>query len=291
MKLLKSIDVNDVVFIDIETVRLVKELDVKSDLYTSWDYKLRYSREADKFDVKPVEQLFKEKAALYAEFGKIVCITIGKIQDDKLKLKSFYSDDERELLLNFSKVLESILSSNKKSILCGHAIKGFDVPYIMRRCLINRVEVPSLVDTSTAKPWDLPLLDTMELWKGSGFYGASLINIATAFGIPSPKTDMNGSETSEVYYTKKDGLERIKNYCEQDVLATANVFRAIRNEDFVSADDSNMSIKKVGVLEKTYNSKKLSKADEKVLVEELKDMSEADVKVAKTILEVAIPKN
>ena len=211
-------------------------------------------------------------------------------QNHKIKIKSFYSSDEKELLLGFSKAVDAILSSNKKAILCGHAIKGFDVPYIMRRCLINRVDVPSLVDTSTAKPWDLPLLDINELWKGSGFYGASLLNITTAFGIiPSSKVDMDGSETSDVYYSEKEeGLERIKDYCERDVIAVANLVRVIRNEDLVDRDDSDMKIKKVGPLERTFNTKKLTKEDEKVLTKRYKDIPDEHKKAAKDILDVAI---
>lgn len=290
MKLLKTIDLNDLVFIDIETVRLTDSLEKDSDLYKSWEYKLRYTKENEDIENKPLEISYKQKAALYAEFGKIICITIGKIQDDKIKIKSFYSSDEKELLLGFSKAVDAILSSNKKAILCGHAIKGFDVPYIMRRCLINRVDVPSLVDTSTAKPWDLPLLDINELWKGSGFYGASLLNITTAFGIiPSSKVDMDGSETSDVYYSEKEeGLERIKDYCERDVIAVANLVRVIRNEDLVDRDDSDMKIKKVGPLERTFNTKKLTKEDEKVLTKRYKDIPDEHKKAAKDILDVAI---
>ena len=291
MKLLRSIDLNDIIFIDIETVRIQDSIEKNTQLYDSWEYKLRYSKESEKFEDKSLEDLFKDKAALYAEFGKIVCITVGKIQDNVLKLKSYYSDNEQKLLSDFANGITAILSSNRKSILCGHAIKGFDVPYIMRRSLINSIEPPILVDTSTAKPWDLPLLDTMELWKGSGFYGASLLNIATAFGLPSPKSDISGSETSNVYYTEKEkGLERIKNYCEQDVICLANIVRKCRLEDTVDVDNGDMSIKKVGVLERTFNTKKLTKEDERIILRTFKEIPEDQQKAAKDILDVALPK-
>lgn len=290
MKLLKSIDLNDIVFIDIETVRIENELKKGTPLYDSWEYKLRYAKETDKFEDKSIEDIFKDKAALYAEFAKIVCITIGKIQDNTLKIKSFSSLDEKELLLNFSRAIDAIISSNKKSILCGHAIKGFDVPFIMRRCLINRIDVPTLVDTSTAKPWDLPLLDTLELWKGSGFYGASLLNVTTAFGIESSKIDMDGSETSDIFYNDKNGLDKIKNYCENDVFAVANLVRAMRGEDNVERDTSDMKIKKVGSLEKIFNAQKASKEEEKKLAEIIKNLPENQKKAAQDILEVTMPK-
>lgn len=289
MKILKNTNVEDIIFLDIETVRIVPELEKGTQLFDSFDYKMRYSREAEKFDGS-LEDIFKQKAALYAEFAKIVCVTIGKVKDGKLKLKSYYGDDENKLLKEFGTVLDGFVAQNKKTVLLGHAIKGFDLPFLMRRMLINSLELPSYLDIAHLKPWECTfVLDTLELWKSTGFYSASLINIATAFGLPSPKQDMNGSETSEVYYNEKGGLERIKNYCEQDVKTVCNVFLKMRGDSPVDTDTADIVVEKAPLMEKIFNTKKVSKKEREAISEVLDDMNDEDRKRAEDILAITLP--
>lgn len=293
MKALKQANLNNIVFLDIETVRIQDTIEAGTPLMDSWEYKMRYSREAaDKFE-EDLVQTYKDKAALYAEFAKIVCITIGKVQNGVLKLKSYYNHDEKALLTEFTDVLNGLVAANPKIQLCGHAIKGFDIPFIMRRCLVNRVEIPDLIDVADVKPWLMTALDTLELWKGTGFYSASLINIAVALGLPSPKQDMQGSETSTVYYTEGDkGLQRIANYCEKDVLTLTNIVRILRGEDIVeSVEVATESAEKVPVLTKIFNTKKVSKKELVGIentVSELADDTEKSI--AREILSVTLPK-
>lgn len=293
MKALKQANLNNVVFLDIETVRVQDNIEVGTPLMDSWEYKMRYSREAnDKFE-EDLVQSYKDKAALYAEFAKIVCITIGKVQNGVLKLKSYSNHDEKALLTEFTDVLNGLVAANPKIQLCGHAIKGFDIPFIMRRCLVNRVEVPDLIDVADVKPWLMTALDTLELWKGTGFYSASLINIAVALGLPSPKQDMQGSETSSVYYTEGEaGLKRITTYCEQDVLTLTNIVRILRGEDVVEAVEvATEAAEKTPVLTKIFNTKKVSKKELVGIentVSELADDTEKSI--AKEILSVTLPK-
>jgi uncharacterized protein YprB with RNaseH-like and TPR domain len=293
MKALKQANLNNVVFLDIETVRIQDTIEAGTPLMDSWEYKMRYSREAaDKFE-EDLVQSYKDKAALYAEFAKIVCITIGKVQNGVLKLKSYSNHDEKALLTEFTDVLNGLVAANPKIQLCGHAIKGFDIPFIMRRCLVNRVEVPDLIDVADVKPWLMTALDTLELWKGTGFYSASLINIAVALGLPSPKQDMQGSETSSVYYTEGEaGLKRIATYCEKDVLTLTNIVRILRGEDVVeSVEVATEAAEKVPVLTKIFNTKKVSKKELMGIENTVSEMADDTEKsIAKEILSVTLPK-
>lgn len=236
MKILRHLSTNDIVFIDIETVRCENTLKKGSALESAWEYKVRYESEGKSKETSP-GILFKEKAALYAEFGKIVCITVGRIHKGKEGgdapiFKNYSHEDEKVLLQSFMDDLNKVCYVNKNTFLLGHAIKGFDMPFIFRRCLINGVEPNHLFDIGDIKPWDLTAKDTMELWKSGAFYSASLIAISTAFGLPSPKNDINGSEVSDVYWADtKLGLERVVKYCMKDVLTLINVFRKCRFEE------------------------------------------------------------
>lgn len=223
MKQLQKINLEDIAFVDIETVRAVDELDLDSPLGESWEYKMRYSSEA--FDGE-LPEVFKQKAALFAEFAKVVCITIGRVNKEgtKIKLKTYVSDDEEQLLRDFTADLNLVTASKPKTVLCGHAIIGFDIPFLFRRCLIHGIVPNDLIDVGGLKPWEVSHLDTMIMWKGTGFNNASLMNICVAMGLPSPKTDINGADVSNVFYNEGvAGLQRIAAYCEGDVIAVINI--------------------------------------------------------------------
>lgn len=291
MKFLRQIDLEDIVFLDIETVRIVDKLEKDTPLWDSWDYKLRYSREAEKFDGS-IEDQFEQKAALYAEFAKVVCITIGKVKGDKIVLKSYSGEDEKAILTEFCETLEGLISKNKRTRLAGHAIIGFDLPFLMRRCLVNGVELPALIDLADEKPWTITAIDTLNLWKGTGFYGASLINIATAFGLPSPKSDINGSETSDVYYKEGlEGIQRITRYCERDVATVGNIILRMRGDKALESEVSQVNTEKAPLLEKIYNTKKVTSKDRTQLNNFLSDLDEDEQKDAKLILDVTLPKS
>lgn len=240
MKALKRCELDDLIFIDIETVRGHRDLpSAPPVIQSAWNYKLRYSPE--KLEGMQPETSYRDKAALYPEFGKIVCVSLGKIsKDGSLIMSSCYEgqelrdgstvDSEKKLLENTNKWI-SHFANGRSVMLIGHAIKGFDIPYLFRRSLINRVVPHELFDTSMLKPWEMNALDTLELWKGTGFYSASLLSIAACFDLPSPKIDIEGSETSEVYYSDADdSVIRIKDYCERDVKTVVNIVRSIRQE-------------------------------------------------------------
>lgn len=240
MKLFKEINYKNAVFIDIETVSGLKAIDpVKTKaLWESWDYKMRYTPEYIGAFNSLVES-YQTRSSLYSEFGKIVVITIGMIipptdkSPERIHLRTFKSHDEKELLQEFTEVMNGIVEKNPRAFLCGHSIIGFDAPYILKRCIINGVEPNRLFDTGNLKPWELDsvMKDISVMWKGTSFYPASLLAMSNALGLASPKTDIDGSETSQVYWKDKSGLDRIAKYCERDVVTTINIVRKIRFEE------------------------------------------------------------
>ncbi len=173
---------------------------------------------------------YTERAGIYAEFGKIVCISVGAVFRDKdkklkIRLKSFADANERHLLHEFSKLLFDHYNNPHKHFICGHNIREFDIPYICRRMVVNQLPLPGMLQIAGKKPWETKyFLDTMELWKFGDYKSyTSLKLLAAILDFPSPKDDIDGSNVGRVYWEDKD-LERISLYCEKDVLATAQLF-------------------------------------------------------------------
>ena len=240
--MIEKIDLTKILFLDIETVcgRANFE-EVPPRMRELWHKKAKQLRLLSE-DLLPesveeeqaVAHSYLDKAAIYAEWGKIICISVGIFSYDsdkqlQFRLKSFYSDDETELLENFTKLLDTRFNDTFKYYLCGHNIKEFDVPYICRRLIINRLPLPALLQVQGKKPWETKfLLDTMELWKfGDGKAFTSLNLLTAVFDIPTPKDDIDGSQVGRVYWTEGD-LPRIASYCQKDVLATAQVYLAMQ---------------------------------------------------------------
>lgn len=234
MSALRTIPLENILFLDIETVPEYsgwEELPERAQ--ELWDKKTRWQRGED----CSAEAFYSERAGVMAEFGKIVCISVGMVQDfNKLKVSSFYQTEEKELLQAFGKIFNHERLRNV--ILCAHNGKEFDFPWIARRFLINGMAPPAPFQTFGKKPWEVHHLDTMELWKFGDYKSfISLDLLAYLMGIPTPKDDITGAEVAEVYY-KERNLERIVTYCEKDVLTLANIFRKLRQEDLLTADTS-----------------------------------------------------
>jgi len=227
-----KIKMNNVLFLDIETVPQ-KEFwtevpETTQELFTK---KTAYQR---KEEISAED--FYERAGIWAEFGKIICISVAYFteKDNKrnLRVTSFYGDDEKQVLLDFKELLDTHF--NKAfHVLCAHNGKEFDFPYIARRMIVHQIELPSKLNLFGKKPWEVPHLDTMELWKfGDYKHYSSLQLLTTILGIPSPKDDIDGSEVANVYYKEKD-LDRIVNYCEKDTIAVAQLLMRFNNEKLV----------------------------------------------------------
>jgi 3'-5' exonuclease len=227
--MLEDIRLEDILFIDIETVPQVPAMNLLDpEMQALWDKKSKHFRE----DGKSAEDAY-ERAGIYAEFGKIICISAGYFSAKDpwaLRLKSFFGDSEPEILKGFSEMLAKFAKPPKEALLCAHNGKEFDYPYIARRMIVNRLSIPTLLDNAGKKPWDVKLLDTMDLWKFGDYKSYTSLNLLTKIlGIPSPKDDIDGSMVAGIYYTEND-LPRIVRYCEKDVTAVAQVFLRYRNQ-------------------------------------------------------------
>lgn len=225
--------VESFLFFDIETVAKVPELMEDTPLYDAFMYKMRYAEEAQRkdFNAYNVKALYAEKAALYPEFGKIVAITIGKIVDGhKVALYSFSGDDEANILTRFFKALTDQLANDPELVLCGVNLKFFDLRYCFIRAVVNQIEpVKGHINLTGLKPWEVRTCDITDVWKQTSMYNAPLIAIAECLGLPSPKSDIDGSQVSETYWKEgESGLARITKYCEQDVFTTANIVMKLR---------------------------------------------------------------
>ncbi|KAB7528760.1 3'-5' exonuclease [Flagellimonas olearia] len=237
--MLYKLNLENILFLDIETVPQnpsFPNLDEKTQLL--WEQKTQYQRK-DEISAED----FYERAGIWAEFGKIVCISVGyfviKGETRSFRVTSFHGE-ETHILKQFKQLLKDHFSQTKH-LLCAHNGKEFDFPYIARRMVINSINLPYKLDLFGKKPWEVPHLDTMELWKfGDYKHYTSLKLLAHILGIPSPKEDMDGSMVKDVYYKDKD-IDRIISYCELDVVTTAQVFLRLRNEELLSQDE----IKKV----------------------------------------------
>lgn len=225
-------DIATILFLDIECVSGKATYEELSDDFKYlWQLKAKtVLRKPEPVTEEEAAESYKDKAAIFAEFGKIVCISVGIVVRDKnkklsLRLKTFANDDEKVLLEEFSKLVEKYYNNPSRSSFCGHNIKEFDIPYICRRLLVNYLPLPNALDISGKKPWETHhLIDTMELWKfGDRKNWTSLKLLAAVLGFPSPKDDIDGSEVGRVYWEEKD-LKRIGIYCEKDVLATVQLY-------------------------------------------------------------------
>mgnify|MGYP000958695889 CR=1 FL=1 len=233
--MLNKINLEDILFLDIETVPLYEQHAELSALEQElWEEKTRYQRK-DEFTAEE----FYDRAGIWAEFGKIVCISVGyfsfRHQQRTFRVTSFVGEEE-VLLKDFVRLVEEHFSRPNK-LFCAHNGKEFDFPWIARRMLINGFQPPVPFQTFGKKPWEVSHLDTMELWKfGDWKSFISLELMAHIFGVPTPKDDIDGSMVAEIYYQEKD-LQRIVEYCEKDVLTLANVFRKMRQEDLLTKSE------------------------------------------------------
>jgi len=223
--MLTHIGIDRILFLDIETVPCVynfEDLDPKTqDLYA---LKTRFIQEREE---KSAQEAY-DRAGIYAEFGKVICISTAFVNGNTLRVKSFYGDDESVLLQEFAQLLNKYFSAENQ-YLCGHNIKEFDIPFLARRMMINGLELPNAIDLAGKKPWEVRHLDTMELWKfGDYKHFTSLSLLTHIFGIPTPKDDISGSDVSRVYWEEED-LERIKVYCEKDTVAVAQLLMKFKN--------------------------------------------------------------
>ncbi len=226
-----------ILFLDIETVPQTASIDELSpEMKHLWEDKFAIikARMPEKYSEEATADYgYQNGAGIYAEFAKIVCISVGVIyfkgSEKHIRTKSFAGDDEVNLLRDFALMASKFLVSAQHYV-CGHNIKEFDIPFICRRMLVNGITIPNALDVSGKKPWETSFIDTLELWKFGDFKNYTSLKLLTAiFGIPTPKDDIDGSQVASVYYNEKD-VNRISLYCEKDVVATAQVYLRLCGE-------------------------------------------------------------
>ncbi len=240
-----------ILFIDIETVSQLSGLqELPEKMQSHWKRRAQVllRNQETPPDEEQLAQVYEDRAAIYSEFGKIICISVGILYKSEdggfgMRTKSFAGDDERDLLIAFADLLQTRYPDPARSFLCGHNIREFDIPYICRRMVIHRIPLPGIINLSGKKPWETKhLLDTMELWKfGDIKHYTSLDLLTTILDIPSSKSDIDGSMVGRVYWQDGD-LPRIAAYCEQDVVTVANLLlryqylNLVREELIVKAE-------------------------------------------------------
>jgi DNA polymerase elongation subunit (family B) len=233
-----TFDLYNTLFLDIETAPCAQDFEeMDEEMQDLWHLKCRslLKRPTDELEAEEIADLFKQRAGIYAEFGKIICVSVGFLtrqQDSSepvIRLKSFTNHVEASLLQDFSELLSKHFNNPDKFAICGHNIKEFDVPYLCRRLLVNQLPLPKLLDIAGKKPWETKhLLDTLEMWKFGDIKNYTSLRLLCAlFGIPSPKDDITGADVGQVYWEERD-LDRIARYCEKDVLATAQLYLKLK---------------------------------------------------------------
>ena len=233
--MLHKLNLDDILFLDIETVPLHQQYsELSAETQMLWEEKTRYQRK-EEFSAEE----FYDRAGIWAEFGKIVCISVGyfsfRHQQRTFRVTSF-TGEEKNLLEAFGRLVNEHFSRPNK-LFCAHNGKEFDFPYISRRMIINGIEIPQKLQLFGKKPWEIPHLDTMEMWKfGDYKHYTSLKLLAHILGIPSPKDDIDGSEVRNVFYNEGD-IDRIATYCEKDTITVAQILLRFRNDTLLDDDE------------------------------------------------------
>lgn len=228
----------DLLFIDIETVSEKPSFDQLPENWKSlWQEKVM--RQVP--DGLTPADFYPMRAGVMAEFSKVICISLGKLNGSNFRMKSFYGEDEKQLLENFIATLKRM--EGNRWCFAGHNIKEFDIPFLCRRIIINNIPLPSCLDFQQLKPWETPILDTLHLWRFGDIKNYTSLNLlAAALNIPSPKDDINGSMVGELYWNcpengRMDVLERIRTYCQKDVKTTANIFLRLKGMPLISEEN------------------------------------------------------
>ena len=233
--MIEKIRLDHILFLDIETVPEQDNFqNLDEEMQHLWELKTQYQR---KDEQTPSD--FYERAGIWAEFGKIVCISVGyfTLKGDvrHFRVTSFFGE-EKKILLDFNNLLNNHFNG-PQHLLCGHNAKEFDFPFIARRMIINAIAIPNKLNLFGKKPWEIAHLDTLELWKfGDYKHFTSLKLLTKILGVPTSKDDIDGSQVAHVFYVEKD-IDRIVTYCEKDVIAVAQVFLRFRKEDLLIPEE------------------------------------------------------
>lgn len=233
-----TVPLDSLLLIDIETVAQYNDFNSVPLLWKElWIGKIARLLTED----ETPESFYPKRAAIMAEFGKIICISAGYFTNDNskinLRVKSFYGHDEATLLKTVVASFNQWQSNKKVACFCGHNIREFDIPYLCRRMLVNNISIPAYLDFQSMKPWETNIIDTMQLWKFGDFKNYTSLNLlAACMNVPSPKEDIDGSQVGEVYWKQND-VERIAAYCQKDVITVAQLILRFKQMPLLKEDD------------------------------------------------------
>ena len=283
MRSLLELKEEGLIFYDIETAPAVPKLELDTPLFDSWEYKV--NKDGSKSNDEVIESYSKE-AGLYPEFAKVVTIVVGKIVDNQIKLITLDQPNEVDILNGFN----NILSRNANDRLVGFVNVGFDTPYVFKRMIINGIKPDNKLDNSGLKPWEVDEVDLSKEWQGTSFNRASLINIATAFGIPSPKDDISGADVGRVYWEEGEaGLKRIAKYCRKDVATTINIFKKMRLEEALEvATPEPFVLEDIPLIKELFAGGTFGKKQKEELEQIVTDLDPEDRKFAFTVLDAMV---
>jgi 3'-5' exonuclease len=236
--MLHNLNPEEILFVDIETVPMAPEYsDLNEKWKQLWEHKMQHNRNNN----EPAEVLYN-RAGIYAEFGRIICISAGYIIQKKgeffFRVKSFCDESEKTLINQFFGAMEGFSKAGKRR-LCAHNGQEFDFPYIARRALVHGVPLPKVFDIAGSKPWEVKdyMIDTLQLWKfGDYKHYTSLSLLCELFNIPTPKDDIDGSQVARIYWEEND-LDRIVRYCEKDTLAVANLLLKYKGDKIIPMEN------------------------------------------------------
>lgn len=235
--MLEQIKLENILFLDIETVPQQNSFDaLNAEEKKMWEDKAQFLKKDENENAGTVYN----RAGIFAEFGKIICISAGCFAktngNRRFRIKSFSGHDEKNLLQDFASMLNKSFSGNQH-LLCAHNGKEFDFPFLGRRMLINGIKLPRPLNIAGKKPWEVNHLDTLELWKFGDYKHYTKLNLlAHVFNIPTPKDDIDGSMVYKVYYEEKN-LDRIVTYCQKDVVTIARLFLKFRGEEILQDEE------------------------------------------------------
>lgn len=235
---MQNIRLENLLLIDIETVSACSTFgELNDDWKQLWEEKVQRQLPEN----TSAEEFYPQRAAVMAEFSKVICISVGYFKKEgsalRLRVKSFYGDDEKILLQDFIAALQKMDNNNNKWSFTGHNIKEFDIPFICRRLFINDLPLPAFLNFQNMKPWETNMIDTFQYWRfGDYKHYTSLKLLAAALGVPSPKDDIDGSMVGDVYWKEKD-IERIVTYCQKDVVTVGNIVLRFKHLPLLKEDD------------------------------------------------------
>lgn len=280
MRSLKGLKQENLLFFDIETASVVDTLKLDTPLFDSWSYKVNKD---GKMTNNEIIESYAQRAGLYPEFAKIVSVVVGKIVKGKIFLITLDHHSEVDILNEFNTILER----NLKCKLVGFVSIAFDTPFLFKRMLLNGIEPHDKIDYSGLKPWEVKDIDLAMEWKGTSFERASLINAVTAFGLPSPKSDISGADVGRVYWEEgRKGLTRISEYCGRDVISTINLFRAMILQSPLELAEFTPKVETpIPLIQKLFDGGKYGAAEKKELKDFLLSLSEDEREKAYILLD------